>query len=256
MPFTWETLLRKYGISCSRYILAAGLVYFVFYIWKRHDWKHLRIQPNFPKPTRIYNEIKWSIVSRFILGTLGLAITSFSLKEYSKLYFDIAERGWWYLGASTLLIIFAHDTYFYWTHRFMHWQPLFRHTHHIHHLSTNPTPWAAFSFHPFEAIIQFGISPLLIFIIPLHPIAIATLTSFQMFMNVIGHSGYEVLPSGFTQSKLFGWLNTPTYHNLHHSKFNCNYSLYFTFWDRLMGTTHPNYDAIFENIKQQRSYCA
>jgi sterol desaturase/sphingolipid hydroxylase (fatty acid hydroxylase superfamily) len=32
------------------------------------------------------------------------------------------------------------------------------------------------------------------------------------------------------------------YHNLHHERFNGNYGLYFTFWDRLMGTLRKDND--------------
>ena len=32
------------------------------------------------------------------------------------------------------------------------------------------------------------------------------------------------------------WLNSSVYHNLHHEKFQGNYGLYFTIWDRLCGT--------------------
>ena len=26
-----------------------------------------------------------------------------------------------------------HDAWFYWTHRLLHWRPLYRHVHYIHH---------------------------------------------------------------------------------------------------------------------------
>jgi sterol desaturase/sphingolipid hydroxylase (fatty acid hydroxylase superfamily) len=32
------------------------------------------------------------------------------------------------------------------------------------------------------------------------------------------------------------WVNTVTHHDLHHQLIHSNYSLYFTHWDRLMGT--------------------
>jgi sterol desaturase/sphingolipid hydroxylase (fatty acid hydroxylase superfamily) len=35
---------------------------------------------------------------------------------------------------------------------------------------------------------------------------------------------------------VLGWLNRSTFHNDHHRLFRGNYGLYFTFWDRVMGT--------------------
>ena len=54
-------------------------------------------------------------------------------------------------------MILLHDTYFYWAHRAMHHPKIYRHVHLVHHLSQNPSPWAAFAFHPFEAVIEAGI---------------------------------------------------------------------------------------------------
>lgn len=44
-------------------------------------------------------------------------------------------------------------------------------------------------------------------------------------------------------SRLFGWWNTTTHHDLHHQRGRSNYGLYFTWWDRWMGTEHPDYQA-------------
>jgi sterol desaturase/sphingolipid hydroxylase (fatty acid hydroxylase superfamily) len=68
-------------------------------------------------------------------------------------------------------------------------------------------------------------------------------------MNVLGHLGYELFPRGFTKGRLTWWHNTSTHHNMHHSKSNCNYGLYFNWWDRLMGTNHREYHATFEAVK-------
>lgn len=248
-----EVLLARYLKSCGRYLFFAGLVYLILYVWKRREWIHLRIQEKFPTGKKIWTEIQWSILSRFIFATVGLGTSYCVLGGYTKQYSSLAERGWLYFFTSVLLIIFAHDTYFYWIHRFMHWKPVFKYVHHIHHLSTNPTPWAAFSFHPIEAILEVAIFPLLIFIIPLHPIAMLILANYQMLMNIIGHCGYELMPKGFTKHKLFKWYNTSTHHNIHHAQFHWNYGLYFNIWDRLMGTNHPNYDAIFEEVKTRKT---
>ncbi|PKA16131.1 sterol desaturase family protein, partial [Leptospira haakeii] len=43
------------------------------------------------------------------------------------------------------------------------------------------------------------------------------------------------------------WINTSTHHNLHHQKFHGNYSLYFNFWDKVMGTNFKDYSEVFEN---------
>ena len=35
--------------------------------------------------------------------------------------------------ATVVSLDYLHDAWFYWTHRLLHWQPLYRSVHHIHH---------------------------------------------------------------------------------------------------------------------------
>nr|HNI25705.1 sterol desaturase [Leptospiraceae bacterium] len=37
-----------------------------------------------------------------------------------------------------------------------------------------------------------------------------------------------------------------------HQKFNGNYSLYFNFWDRVMGTNFPNYEKYYDEVTAKR----
>jgi Delta7-sterol 5-desaturase len=46
-------------------------------------------------------------------------------------------------------------------------------------------------------------------------------------------------------------MNTATHHNMHHQLLKHNFGLYFNFWDRLMGTNHPEYEQRFEEIAQR-----
>jgi len=47
-------------------------------------------------------------------------------------------------------------------------------------------------------------------------------------------------------------MNTSTHHNMHHQRSNCNYGLYFNFWDRVMGTNDSRYELEFERIKERQ----
>lgn len=78
-------------------------------------------------------------------------------------------------AASVLYILFSivaldylHDTWFYWTHRLLHWGPLFRNVHYVHHRSIVPTAFTGYSFHIVEAAIVFANEVLVCFLLPLH----------------------------------------------------------------------------------------
>jgi lathosterol oxidase len=254
-----ESFAREYGAGSAwfltffiiflRYVLPAGLVYLLVYGWKRRDWLFWKIQQKFPNAQRIKSEISHSAMACAIFASMAFGVYALRQMGYGPLYFDIAERGWGYFFFTIALMIVAHDTYFYWTHRLMHHPRLFKVFHLVHHQSTNPTPFTAFSFHPLESIVEFGIIPIIALLIPIHTGALLVFTAWSMVFNIMGHTGYEFSPSGFTRHWFFKWFNTPTHHNMHHHRSGYNYSLYFNFWDRVMGTNHPEYDAYFENIK-------
>ena len=54
----------------------------------------------------------------------------------------------------------------------------------------------------------------------------------------------------------FGWINASTHHDLHHATARSNYGLYFTWWDRWMGTEHPDYYARFASVARPSSVAA
>jgi sterol desaturase/sphingolipid hydroxylase (fatty acid hydroxylase superfamily) len=118
--------------------------------------------------------------------------------------------------------------------------------HRVHHLSTNPSPWAAMAFHPIEAVLEAGILVIIPFIMPVHPLAIGFFLLFMMIYNVYGHLGYELYPKRFSKSKIGKWINTSISHNQHHQFFTGNYGLYFLWWDRWMGTLRNDYDEQFD----------
>ena len=67
----------------------------------------------------------------------------------------------------------------------------------------------------------------------------------QISFNVLGHCGYELFPRWFVRSWLGRILNTATHHAQHHESNRANFSLYFNYWDRLMGTNHQRYEERF-----------
>lgn len=256
-----EKIGQHYGMTAAwiftfitiflRYAFFAGLAYYIFYIWKKRAWFNLKIQPKFPKINQLRQEIIHSLMTAAIFALMAFCVYFLRKAGYGKLYFDWKTYSLAYYIFTLVFVVVLHDTYFYWMHRLMHHPKLFKIFHLIHHKSNNPTPWTALSFHPLEAIVEFGIIPILALVMPLHYTALIFFTVWSMVFNILGHTGYEFSPSGFTKHPIFKWLNTPTHHNLHHQKSHYNYSLYFNFWDRVMGTNDPDYDSSFERIKER-----
>ena len=65
----------------------------------------------------------------------------------------------------------------------------------------------------------------------------------QIFRNTLLHCGYELMPMRRNGKPWLDFLTTTTHHDLHHGQAGYNYAAWFTWWDRWMGTEHPEYHA-------------
>jgi len=231
------TYLSLTAIIWFRYFVVAGLFYYL--LWGRPPEKvHARrLAERRPQKKVMRHEINMSLVSSSIYALPGAIVLESFKAGNTSIYTDIAGvSGWLYLPLSIFIYLFIHDTYFYWTHRAMHHPKLFYATHFTHHRSRQPTPWAAFSFHPWEAIISAWILPLTTFFIPIHAGAVFFLLIFMTLCSVINHAGWEIFPKFLTDG-LFGKIFiSASHHNVHHKDYHANFGLYFRFWDYSMGT--------------------
>lgn len=241
-----------YAGTLARYFLFAGGAYGFFWVWKKRRFQHRRIQQRRPDAARIRSEIRYSLLTSLVVGSTVTMVFYATLSGWTQIYFNLSDYGLAYFIFSILLQLVLHDAYFYWTHRLLHLKTLFKLAHKVHHYSINPSPWAAYSFHPLEALVQVAILPIFAFTIPLHYAALFIFITYNLGNNVIGHLGYEVFPKSFIDHVIFKWHTTSTHHNMHHEKFNCNFSLYFRWWDSLMGTTHPDYAGRFREIAKKQ----
>ncbi|UUL81902.1 sterol desaturase family protein [Sphingomonas qomolangmaensis] len=186
---------------------------------------------------QIGREIKWSMMSAAIYGIpAGIIAWGWDNHGWTRIYSDVNAYPLWYLPVSVLAYLFLHDTWFYWTHRWMHIPKWFRIAHAVHHASRPPTAWAAMAFHPVEALTGAVIIPLLVFVIPIHTVGLCIVLTVMTVMGVTNHMGWEVFPRFIVQGPLGRWLITASHHQRHHERYGCNYGLYFRFWDRVCGT--------------------
>lgn len=244
----WRILTGTTVAIGLRYLVFAGAAWVAGYLLFHRRWFHRKIIARFPAGADIRREMMYSLVSVVIFGLVGTGTFLAARAGWTRMYLDLGEHGvGWFLG-TVVAAILLHDAYFYWTHRLMHHRRLFRFFHRVHHESTNPSPWTSYSFAPAEAVVQAMIFPVVALLVPIHPLGIGLFMLWQIVFNVAGHTGYEFNPRGFMESWLSRFLNTPTNHVMHHEKPRGNYGLYFNFWDRLMGTNHPQYEERFREV--------
>lgn len=220
-----------------RFLLFSFGGYAWFYLRKRNPIEK-KIQSNVPSFNMLKFEIKQSVHNLLLLGVLSSVVLFLFRSDYNQLYFEISEFGWVYFLVSIFLMMLIHDTWFYWLHRLIHLPSFFSKVHATHHKSANPTPFSSFSMNWSEMILEFAIFPMIVFVLPMHPVAFTIFVFISFVFNIMGHLGYEIFNQKFLNSFIGKGINTSTKHNLHHELGRYNYGYYFTFWDRLMGTEY------------------
>ncbi len=225
----------------ARYLIGAGSVFLLIWVIFRSRLAARKIRGNTPPAGQIWREIGHSLMTVCIFATVGTAIGIGAMHGVFQVYADISLHGWLYLVGSVVAMIVVQDTYFYWVHRLMHRAPLLWKVHATHHRSHNPTPWTAYAFDPGEALIHALFMPLFVAVVPMHVSGLFAFTAHMMLRNAIGHCGYELFPKGWADRPILGLVTMVTHHDMHHEHAPRNFGLYFTWWDRFMGTEHPEY---------------
>lgn len=231
--YSWTTISV---IMVVGYFFIAGISYYYFYNLRVKKWRKKKVQQKKPSTSVVRQEILYSSITLLIYCGTSWVIYYCYNQGITNIYFEIEKFGWPYFLISIILSILIHDTYFYWTHRLIHTGYLFKLIHRTHHISHNPTPWAAFSFHPIEGIISVGYIPIIVFSIPIHPMSLFIFLSIMTLVSITGHLGYEIFSTQFLKGNIGKWINSSTFHNKHHQIAKYNFGLYFTYWDRIMGT--------------------
>lgn len=224
-----------------RYALTAGLVWLLVDVLFARRLSPRRILEGRRRPGQIGREMVYSLSTVLIFAANGLLIWLLKEAGHLRIYDDVGARGWAWWWASLVLIVVAHDAYFYWTHRLMHHPRLFRTVHARHHASVHPTPWAAYAFHPLDAAVQAAFFPLFVLIVPTHEVVLGVFLLHMIVRNAIGHCAHELLPWRATRSGWLRWITPVSHHHFHHARNRGNFGLYFTWWDRWCGTQDSAY---------------
>ncbi|MBX9815864.1 MAG: hypothetical protein A4S12_10770 [Proteobacteria bacterium SG_bin5] len=249
-----QRLLHSVEIEFTRYLIGAAGVALLYWLI-RELIEHRRIQARRATAADRWREFRQSCETIAVFAVVNLL--TFAMVRSGLIPINRGAPDVPILLAQVAAMVVLHDAWFYWMHRTLHLRQLFRATHAAHHRSRTPTSWAAYSFAPGEAVAESIYIPIMFLAIswaaPIQPWSVFIFLGHQIARNAIGHSGFELAWPGFTRSWLTGWLTTTTHHDLHHTEGRYNFGLYFTWWDRMMGTEHPRYHEKFEAVVERRA---
>ena len=195
---------------------------------------------------QVWDNIFWSLASGTTIWSIyevfyfwGLAnevIGTLTLSEYPLAFFC------WLLVMPVLT-----SSHFYFIHRLLHWPPLYRTVHILHHRNIHIGPWSGMSMHSVEHVLYIS-SVLVHFVIPSHPVILLLHLYSRCLGPAFSHAGFEKLQLGNTS--VVGAADF--HHQLHHRYFECNYGTTDAPWDKWFGTDHDGSEEATIRIRRQR----
>ncbi|MGI9520827.1 MAG: sterol desaturase family protein [Hyphomicrobiaceae bacterium] len=155
--------------------------------------------------------------------------------------------GYWVWFVVLLLIMpVIHSTHFYFTHRMLHWRPLYKAVHRIHHYNIEVGPWSGLAMHPIELAIYFS-TVCVQWLLALHPLNALYQLQFAIFNAAMSHTGFEKV----LLSQEVGIESNSYFHFLHHKYFECNYGGTIAPMDQLFGTFHDGSPEAQERMQER-----
>lgn len=180
---------------------------------------------------QVKDNMFWSIVSGVTICTAYEA-TSFWI--YANSYAGAASLtdGPLYIIICTYGLFFVGTFHFYCIHRVLHWRPLYKMSHELHHRNVNTGPWTGISMHPIEHFLYFSVLTIT-WIVPVHPFIIVLTSIWFIAGPAASHCGFDFISLKGKKLSTGDW-----FHQLHHQYFNLNYGNTTSPLDKLFGSWH------------------
>jgi len=234
------TLLVAGGLHLRLYVQRAQGVEYKYNIrWPARD------NPTFLFGNQVFDNMFWTLASAVPIWTAYEVLTMWAFANGYIPYVDWRAHPIYCLLV-LLAIPFSREIHFYLIHRLIHWPPLYRTVHHLHHKNVNVTPWSGLAMHPVEHLLYFS-GVLVHWIVPSHPLHAIFHLQHLTFAAARGHSGFErlVIRDGVAVE------TSDYFHYLHHKYFECNYGGNLVPLDKVFGTFNDGSDAAEEAMNQR-----
>lgn len=241
-------------------ILIRNLVIFTAVAHGLHVWFHgaqvqgldKKYDPRpFPRQGRVFSfgdqlrdNIFWSLASGVTIWSGYEALIWWAMANGYASVITFGANPIWFVAVFFLIPVWE-SFYFYWIHRALHVDVLYR-FHALHHRNTDIGPWSGLSMHPVEHLMYFG-TVLIHFVIPSHPVHVIFHLAYYALTAATTHTGFEGLWIRNRKRLHLGMFH----HQLHHRYFECNYGNLDVPWDKFFGSFHDGTEAEKTRMKER-----
>lgn len=222
--FQFDWIAQIFIRNLALMFIVAGGLHLYFYVYRKQDDERRYDARPLARDNRVFtfnnqvlDNMFWTCASGVTVWTAYEALMMWALANgYAPMLEMPGDLPW------VLLLIFLipiwETLYFYLIHRMIHWPPLYKRVHYLHHRNTNIGPWSGLSMHPVEHIIYLG-SVLIHWLVPANPLLIIYHLQHYTLSAATTHTGYEGLVVGGKLKLALGTFH----HQIHHRFFECNY---------------------------------
>ena len=195
---------------------------------------------------QVWDNIFWSLAGGATVWSVYEVVYLWGLANGVVPSFTFADHPFVFVGWLLVMPILT-SSHFYLIHRLLHWPPLYKWVHRLHHRNIQIGPWSGMSMHPVEHVIYIS-SVLVHFVIPSHPVILLVHLYSRCLGPAFSHSGFEKLL--VKDTTVFD--SADFHHQLHHRFFECNYGTVDAPWDRWFGSFHDGSDEATVKVREQR----
>lgn len=248
-----QWILPVFFRNAALLILVAGGLHLYFFTFrgqgKRLKFDHREAMDKtkvFRFKNQLFDNIFWSLISGVTVWTAYEVLYYWGIANNVIPVLDFFTNPIAFFVWLLVLPIFL-SSHFYLIHRLLHWPPLFKRVHKLHHHNIHIGPWSGMSMHPVEHILYIS-SVLAHYVIPTHPVIVLLHLYTRCMAPAFSHSGFEkilIKDKTITDAADF-------HHQLHHKYFECNYGNVDAPWDRWFGSVHDGSDKATQAVKQRR----
>ena len=232
-------IAQVYARNLLLMVLVAGGLHLYLYRFKRqgrarkYDARDLaKDSGSFTGRSQLLDNMIWSCAGGVTIWSAYEVLYLWAAANGQVPSLEWSEHPVWFALWFLVIPIFE-SMHFYWVHRLLHWRPLYRTVHALHHRNVNVGPWSGIAMHPVEHVLYMS-SVLIHWVLPSHPIHVFFHMQWLTLGAVTSHSGFEgLLVRGKSRFALGSF-----HHQLHHRYFECNYGNTEMPWDKWFGSFH------------------
>jgi len=195
---------------------------------------------------QLFDNIFWSVVSGGTIWTIYEVIMLWAYANGIIPFVDPQQQPVYFVLLMALVPLWR-LFHFYWAHRILHWPPLYKAAHFVHHKNINVGPWSGLAMHPIEHIMYFSCI-LIHWVVPSHPIHMIFNGQHASFTPAQGHVGFEKV----VVNEKVNVSAASYFHQLHHRYFECNYGEPDIPFDHWFGTSHNGTPEAHDAMRAKR----